>query len=370
MAVSIDNVYQKVLALANKEQRGYITPQEFNLLADKAQNDIFEMYFHEYKTSLLSPGNQSKTADDIDMLREKISVHRVVGGALGSSNTSIPTNAHWLESVYRSSVGQRSTTVKFDTAWSSGHDTNQIVLRAIYDGTGSHSAGEGPYGIILNDDGSDVAGAYVSTAGALHVDVAGSASVVAEKVTEAINDNSPYHTATVDGDTITITYNTIGYAWSGTEGIGNGAGSAATSLMTLGTPTTSVTEQTVYEQVDKDDWTYIKSNKKLNPTTNSRGVFYRYGASGVELLPSAGTDTVLCDYIKKPTKPKWTYVVINDKALYNAGASDKQDFELHASEESTLTNKILELAGIVINKPGLSEVILRNEAVKEANENK
>ena len=45
-------------------------------------------------------------------------------------------------------------------------------------------------------------------------------------------------------------------------------------------------------------------------------------------------------------------------------------FELHASEESTLTNKILELAGIVINKPGLSEVILRNEAVKEANENK
>ena len=28
--VSIDKVYQKVLAFANKEQRGYITPQEFN----------------------------------------------------------------------------------------------------------------------------------------------------------------------------------------------------------------------------------------------------------------------------------------------------------------------------------------------------
>ena len=44
MAVNIDNVYQKVLALANKEQRGYITPQEFNLLADKAQKDIFESW--------------------------------------------------------------------------------------------------------------------------------------------------------------------------------------------------------------------------------------------------------------------------------------------------------------------------------------
>ena len=37
MAISIDSVYQKVLVLANKEQRGYITPQEFNLFADKAQ---------------------------------------------------------------------------------------------------------------------------------------------------------------------------------------------------------------------------------------------------------------------------------------------------------------------------------------------
>ena len=30
MAVSVDRVYQTVLALANKEKRGYITPQEFN----------------------------------------------------------------------------------------------------------------------------------------------------------------------------------------------------------------------------------------------------------------------------------------------------------------------------------------------------
>ena len=42
MAVNIDTVYQKVLVFANKEQRGYITPQEFNLFADQAQNEIFE----------------------------------------------------------------------------------------------------------------------------------------------------------------------------------------------------------------------------------------------------------------------------------------------------------------------------------------
>ena len=40
--VNIDTVYQRVLAFANKEQRGYITPQEFNLFANQAQMEIYE----------------------------------------------------------------------------------------------------------------------------------------------------------------------------------------------------------------------------------------------------------------------------------------------------------------------------------------
>ena len=47
MAIPIDTVYQRVLAIANKEQRGYITSQEFNLIANQAQFDIFEQYFYE-----------------------------------------------------------------------------------------------------------------------------------------------------------------------------------------------------------------------------------------------------------------------------------------------------------------------------------
>lgn len=47
MAVSVDTVYQRVLAILNKEQRGYVTPQEFNLFANQAQLDIFEQYFYD-----------------------------------------------------------------------------------------------------------------------------------------------------------------------------------------------------------------------------------------------------------------------------------------------------------------------------------
>ena len=47
MAVNIDAVYQTVLSVLNKEQRGYVTPQEFNLFAEQAQLDIFEQYFYD-----------------------------------------------------------------------------------------------------------------------------------------------------------------------------------------------------------------------------------------------------------------------------------------------------------------------------------
>jgi hypothetical protein len=51
-----------------------------------------------------------------------------------------------------------------------------------------------------------------------------------------------------------------------------------------------------------------------------------------------------------------------DKALYNASKS--KDFELHSAEETKLVIKILELAGIVINKPGLVSIAAQKEASK------
>ena len=47
MSVNVNTVYQRVLAITNKEQRGYITPQEFNYMANQAQLDIFEQYFYD-----------------------------------------------------------------------------------------------------------------------------------------------------------------------------------------------------------------------------------------------------------------------------------------------------------------------------------
>jgi hypothetical protein len=76
--ISVDSVYQKVLALANKEQRGYITPQEFNLFADHAQMDIFKQYFYDLNQSSRVPGNDTVYGNPTKIIEEKISMFEVV----------------------------------------------------------------------------------------------------------------------------------------------------------------------------------------------------------------------------------------------------------------------------------------------------
>ena len=84
--INVDRVYQRVLALANKEQRGYITPQEFNLFANQAQMDIFEQYFYDLNQFLRTPGNDTHYADMVTYLEEKIQEHERVAGANDIAN--------------------------------------------------------------------------------------------------------------------------------------------------------------------------------------------------------------------------------------------------------------------------------------------
>jgi hypothetical protein len=89
MAVIVDNVYQKVLAIANKEQRGYITPQEFNLFADQAQKEIFEQYFYDLNQFNRIPGNSMGHSDMKDIIESKISALEIW---TDTANTTIFNN--------------------------------------------------------------------------------------------------------------------------------------------------------------------------------------------------------------------------------------------------------------------------------------
>lgn len=77
MSVNINTVYQAVLAVTNKEQRGYITPQEFNYLANQAQLDIFEQYFYDLNQFTRVGRISNEYADIISNIEEKISLFEV-----------------------------------------------------------------------------------------------------------------------------------------------------------------------------------------------------------------------------------------------------------------------------------------------------
>jgi len=100
--INIDTVYQKVLALANKEQRGYVTPQEFNLLADKAQLDIFDSYFHDVKTAYYKPKNQTGFSNELEILSEKLQPLRSsvdIQNDGSSPNLTLPTDLYRIDTI-------------------------------------------------------------------------------------------------------------------------------------------------------------------------------------------------------------------------------------------------------------------------------
>ena len=71
MAISVDTVYKTVLYILNKEQRGYITPDEFNKLGTQVQLEIFENYFEELNQQLRVGENSSEFANRVKKLDEK-----------------------------------------------------------------------------------------------------------------------------------------------------------------------------------------------------------------------------------------------------------------------------------------------------------
>ena len=240
MAVNIDRVYQKVLALANKEQRGYITPQEFNLFADQAQLEIFEQYFYDLEQRQRATGNEAEYIDIVTNIQEKISLFEM-------------------------------DIVELTVDWSNSCVIPEDVYRL----------------------------------GLVRVDYSDDTSI----------------------------------AWRTCEKL-------------------EVEELKIY------------SDSPLTHQDNKFSYYYKRwtdnsGANKIRCYPrpQTGQDRVYVSYIKKPTRPSWTYVVSGGgHALYNPTASDLQHFQLHASEESNLVIKILQLAGVNIKDYNLVQVAAASEA--------
>jgi hypothetical protein len=97
MAINVNTVYQTVLMILNKEQRGYMTPTEFNTVATQVQLEIFEKYFDDLNQQLRVPQADTDYADRQENIDEKLAIFKTFGDAIyttigGLSYFVLPTS--------------------------------------------------------------------------------------------------------------------------------------------------------------------------------------------------------------------------------------------------------------------------------------
>jgi hypothetical protein len=244
MAIPIDRVYQKVLALANKEQRGYITPQEFNLFADQAQQDIFNQYFYDIERYSRGRDNDIDYADKLANLESKISVFEVYDEEVSASASGEVA----LQSlgIYKLGV----VTVKYSNK-PRPKEAERLTAKEL---------NQYKNGRLTREN---------SLAG-------------------------PYY----------VEY---------------------------------------YSSVQKEHFINIWPNQDT------------YTSLTIPI------DSVKVSFIQNITPPQWTYSIVGTNALYNPGDQNFRNFQLHASEESLLVSKILQLAGVSIKDYQLTQAAVQEE---------
>tara|TARA_R110000782_G_scaffold84856_1_gene165299 strand:+ start:2115 stop:2885 length:771 start_codon:yes stop_codon:yes gene_type:complete len=93
MAINVNTVYTTVLSILNKEQRGYLTPYEFNQAATQAQLDIFENYFKDLDKQLRIPQTDFDYSNPITNMDDVMSNFKCFGSLTGgtSGEFGLPT---------------------------------------------------------------------------------------------------------------------------------------------------------------------------------------------------------------------------------------------------------------------------------------
>ena len=74
MAINVDTVYKTVLLILNQQQRGYMTPDEFNKVGTQVQRNIFENYANDLNQLYRMPQNNTEYTNKVTNLEEKLDI--------------------------------------------------------------------------------------------------------------------------------------------------------------------------------------------------------------------------------------------------------------------------------------------------------
>ena len=286
----INTVRATVLSIANKNNFGYITPNDFNLYAKQAQLDIFEDYFYQYNSWLVKQNARvsgSGYADIVKGLVEVLDYFSLTKSLISSNgyDFTLPEDYYLINKINY-----------YPNLRTSGSVTGGSGSTLISTGSTFISDGVKPTDLLANITNSGEILNVLAVTNETTLVLSGSISV---------------------GDVFTIVANS------------------------------SITE---VERVSQNKIFYLNATPLTSPSTSFPA--YVLGGNNITVYPTQQlvTGTVLSQYIRYPKDPNWTYfdLMSNGEPSFNQTAVDYQDFELPISDQTNLINKILQYAGLSI----------------------
>jgi len=303
----INSVRNTVMAVANKNNYGYISPQDFNLYCLQAQMDIFEDYFYQYNNWINRENARSSGqgyADIVKGLEEVIDTFSTTAylaqpNANLNNNYNLPADYYLINKLFYYPTLKVSGTTTLTNA-------NQLI---------------------------DSTQLFTSTV------------AVGDLITNTTDNTSAYITAIVSDTVLTI----------------------SADIMAVG-ETYSIYNQyniTEVERVNQNKIFYLTSSKLTYPTTQYPAYVLGGASSNVAAGPNSfvgNTITVYpstitqggaiqAQYIRYPLPPQWTYLnTSGNDPIFNPADPLYQNFELPASDEPNLVAKILQYIGVEIRE--------------------
>ena len=327
MAINVNTVYTTVLSILNKEQRGYITPEEFNKLATQVQLEIFENYFKDLNQQLRVPQADSEYANRQKNIDNCISIFKTIG-----NTTYVQTG---------------SATALAITAAGTGYTDSLTGVATTYAGSGT----------------------------GLTVSVLVNAGVVTNVQIE--NPGSGY----TNGDIVTISAGNNDATLTLTVSNSPAYFLPPSDLHRIGT--VIYKDEKELQRVERNDFLTINLSPLTKPTTQFPVYLYEQvvkGTSGANTgethifvkpttIVTAADITV--SYIRKPADVVWGYQQLgggpwsSGPYIYNAGASTQ--FELDDTEQTEVILRILAYAGVVIRDPQIVQAASQAVQSEEVN---
>tara|TARA_R100000781_G_scaffold11831_1_gene10681 strand:- start:1953 stop:2885 length:933 start_codon:yes stop_codon:yes gene_type:complete len=296
MAINVNTVYQTVLLILNKEQRGYMTPLEFNKIGAQSQLEIFETYFDSLNQQLRVPQANTDYADRVVNLDEKISIFKDYGNATSVSSSNV-FNLPNQYSGTSSATQQFTANPQSQTFTLSG---NALALSNA--------------GAITNVFVNDIE--LASTA----YSISGATLTISSTIT--LND--------------IVVINLYPKDFYRLGQVLYQAGALPTEEL---------------QRVDRGELYHLLSSNLTKPTTVNP--IYIYENNQLTVYPTEITSDLSVSYIRKPIPPIWSF---QSGAQYTFQPVSSCNFELHSAEQIELILKILLYAGVVIKNPEIIQV--------------